>query len=148
MQTVWVAVGILFAIFFTIVMCVTMAVSVYAVLQMRKMQFAAEESAKAIRELVGDGAITRAAKNLNHLASDLLPEMTVILKAFNKTMIGFTKAMFVQEQEKQHPAEESAFIPYTEQKAAEREVIREAEAQKMALTDEQLAMMRTDNEPL
>jgi hypothetical protein len=152
MQPVWIAVAILFAIGLTVLMCVTFLGSYYAIVQMRKMQQSADLSAKAINEMLGEGSITRAARSLSNLAEQM-PEAVITLRAFNKTMAQFTKAMFVEQSPQ--PAKvvvteesESAFIPYSEEGAAMHEVIREAQKNKLNLTDEQLATMRTDNGPL
>jgi len=154
MQPVWIAVAILFAVGFTVLMCVTFLGSYYAIVQMRKMQHSADMSAKAIHELLGEGSVTRAARSLASLSEEI-PEAVITLKAFNKTMAQFTKAMFVQEHPQSSIAaaasppeeNESAFIPYSEEMAAVHETIREAQKNKLTLTDEQLAAMRTDHEP-
>jgi hypothetical protein len=149
MQPVWIAIAILFAVGFTILMCVTFLGSYYAIVQMRKMQHSSDLTAKAIQDLLGDGSIARAAKALSTLSGEI-PEAVISLRAFNKTMQQFTKLMFVQESQPAKIAtapavEESAFIPYSEENAAEMEAIREAEKNNLNLSDEQLATMRTDS---
>ena len=146
MDNVWIAVGIIFAVGFTLVMCVTFAGSWYAIVQMRKVQAAADKTAELISNLVGDGSLNRAAKATSMLV-DQMPELISVARDFNRTMAVFTKAMFVSDKgsEAARQGEDDGFYPYSEELAEQVEQAVAARRDRLELTDEQLKVMRTDH---
>lgn len=109
----------------------------------------------------GEGSPTaRAAKAVTAL-SENLPAILGGLKSFSTTMDIFLKAAFEEkklEESIRTPipgmspaaaaiADDSAFIPYSEEAAAQYEQTRAAQAQRVVLSKEEMAGMRTDEEP-
>ena len=101
----------------------------------------------------GEGSpAARAAKSVSAL-SENLPMLIAGMKGFSDTMSVFFKAAF-QEREVEKivaplaPAvDDSAFIPYSEEAAAQLERNRAAASQRLELSKEEMAGMRTDEEP-
>lgn len=135
---------------------------------MLKMMSTLQESAKLVVEAAkqiplimasvdrnfGEGSPTaRAAKSVSSL-SENLPMLIAGMKGFSDTMSVFFKAAF-QEREVEKivsplsaPAEEfTGQIPYSEEAAAQYEQSRAAKAQRLELSKEEMAGMRTDKEP-
>lgn len=145
MQPVWIAVSILFAVGFTALVCVAGGAAWYFTVQLRKLQQVISSSAQTLMEFSGDTTFAIVAKSLRQVAGEL-PEAIESIKTFNSSMSAFTKAIFV-EQPTRKPAVESGegeFIAYDEGRAAQAEVNRRHKEQKLELSEEQLAGMRTD----
>jgi hypothetical protein len=98
----------------------------------------------------GEGSpAARAAKSVSAL-SENLPMLIAGMKGFSDTMAVFFKAAF-QEREVEKvisplatSVDDSQFIPYSEEAAAQFEVERAAKSQRLDLSKEELATMRTE----
>ena len=104
----------------------------------------------ADRNFGDNSAVSRASKAVSSLSNNL-PEVMAGLKLFNETFGAVFKASFnpgeVQRANHQppQPGDESAFIPYSEQDAAQVEVTARAQRERLVLSHEELSGMRTDN---
>lgn len=147
MQPVWIAIAIIFAVGFTIVLAVGIAFAWYLILQMRKLHEVTSQQAKIMLEVMGDGSIVRMASAARVIAESI-PEMLKVVKAFNVSMESFTKVVFSQENavtptRTQEPGD-SAFYSYSESRAADSEVSRRRTDDTAGLTAEERKGMRTD----
>lgn len=141
---------------------------VFMIKTMNKLQQAAEEVSRVAREtlkeaqsvvsnaekLVGEGSpIARAAKAVGNL-SNTMPEVMGGLKVFNETFSKIYKSAFVPDDGRKSvipvsaPGDDSEFIPYSETAAADFERTASVQKERIVLSDDELAMMRTDQEPV
>lgn len=124
---------------------------------MNKIQAAADQVIKDSKEIVAhaekllgeSSPLSRGAKAITVLTGNL-PEVMAGLKVFNETFSAIAKATFTQDtftgnqKPTSVPPDDSAFIPYSEESAAQYEVNRRAQSERLVLSPEELAMMRTD----
>lgn len=159
-STVEIVVAVLAAMLGGMGLC-ALGVFCYFMLQgMKQLQQAAEKvvSAVAVVQKIeamadrnfGEGSPTaRAAKSVSVL-SENLPMLLAGMKSFSDTMSVFFKAAF-QEREVEKvvsplspAADDSQFVPYSEERAAQFEVERANKAQRLDLSKEEMAGMRTE----
>jgi len=165
-STVEIVVAVLAAMLGGMGLC-ALGVFCYFMLQgMKQLQQAAEKVVAAVavvskmEAMLGDGSpMARAAKSVSAL-SENLPMIMGGLKSFSTTMDVFLKVALDEKQvEKavrtpipgvrtrvEEFVDESGFIPYSEEKAAQYEVERAANAQRLELSKDEMAGMRTDKE--
>jgi hypothetical protein len=147
MTPVWVAIAVIFAVGLSILFFGTAIVFWYLILQMRKLQAAADRAVKAVEEVVAEGSMIRVSRSLT-VISGSLPEMLQTFHNLAGVIKTFSSLMIAPEKpEKRSPevgAGESGFYEYSEAKAAEFEAITNANKEKLTLTDEQLATFRTE----
>lgn len=165
-QTLEIAVAVIFAGLCGIVLCLVGVFCVFAILGMRKLQDAATKVVAATDEMLrevkliygqqkevtdrnfGEGSpLARSAKAVTIL-SNTLPEVMAGLKVFNEVFGAVYKTTF-QPEKVARPAsttagDDSQFIPYSEEAAANFERVASTQSQKLTLTDEELLGMRTD----
>lgn len=152
MTPVWIAVAVLAAFGFAVVICIVFAVAWYAIMQMRAIQASAQRIVDSVAEVTGDGSVTRLSRAVTSLAAEL-PGAVETLKAFNQTMTDVKKLMFTGEESRGKaaplrvpPDTGSAFYGYSEEDAAAIERSSKIQAEKLDLSAAELSVMRTENQ--
>lgn len=117
----------------------------YMLKVIREVKTAVEGLTTVSHELLGEGSFARMSKSATVISSSL-PELLSGFKEFSRVMSIFHKTAFEPGKvaEVATPEADSAFYPYSEERAAEVESRAKIGKDNLILTEEQLRHMRTE----